>query len=125
MSLPKTISEWLEESPAWSAKAKSLLPPDGYAGPRKRPRDPDELRALRRIGADRQRPFVEETADAALQIRMARKLAGVSQAELARRMGVAQQQIQRLEDPERANPTMATLRSVARALGRRLSVRFD
>jgi len=99
-----------------------MLPADGYAGKRRRPRDPEEIRALRRIGADRQKPFIDEAGDAALQIRMARTRAGVTQAELASRLGVTQQQVQRLEDPDKSNPTVATLRSIARALGMRLRV---
>lgn len=55
----------------------------------------------------------------------ARKRAGISQAELAKRMGVSQQQVQRLEDPEKSNPTVATLRGVAGALGCRLRLRLD
>ena len=76
---------------------------------------------------DRQRPFglANQGADAALQIRVARKRAGVSQVELARRMGVSQQQVQRLEDPRKSNPTMATLRAVAEALGLELRIHFD
>ena len=63
-------------------------------------------------------------AGTALQIRVARKRAGLSQAELARRMGVTQQQTQRLEDTDRSNPTVATLRAVAAALGVRLRLSF-
>jgi DNA-binding XRE family transcriptional regulator len=125
MSMPKTLKEWREVSPAWRETARALVPPDGYSGSRRRPRDPGEVRALRRIGADRQKPFVEEASDAALQIRMARKRAGISQTELAVRLGITQQQVQRLEDPDNSNPTVATLRAVARALGRSLSISFD
>ena len=125
MSLPKTLEEWREISPAWRRTAQELIPADGYSGKRRRPRDPGETRALRRIGADRQRPFVDEARDAALLIRMARTRAGVTQAELAARLGVTQQQIQRLEDPHKSNPTVATLRSVARALGVRLRLGLE
>ena len=125
MALPKTLDEWRRVSPSWSETAKSMLPPEGYSGERLRPRDPGEVRALRRIGADRQKPFVDEASDAALQIRMARTRAGLSQAALAARLGVTQQQIQRLEDPEHSNPTVSTLRAIGRALGRRLQVRFE
>jgi len=40
-------------------------------------------------------------------------------------MGVSQQQVQRLEDPSKSNPTTATLRAVAEALGLELRIRFD
>lgn len=124
MGLPKSLEEWRDVSPAWRDTAARLIPEGGYPGRRLRPRDPGETRALRRIGADRQRPFgpADETADAALQIRMARKRAGLSQAQLAERMGVSQQQVQRLEDPDRSNPTVATLRAVAAALGVELRI---
>ena len=125
MSLPKTIEEWREVSPEWRDRAKALIPTGGYAGKRMRPRDAGEERALRRLGADRQRPFSDEATDAAVRVRMARKRAGMSQAELARRVGVTQQQIQRLEDPVKANPTVVTLRAIAEALGVRLSIRFE
>ena len=127
MPMPKTLDEWRAASPAWKATAEKLIPAGGYAGKRLRPRDPDEARALRRLGVDRQKPFghANEAADAALQIRMARKRAGISQAELAGRLGVTQQQVQRLEDPDKSNPTVATLRAVARALDLRMSIRFE
>ena len=125
MGLPKTLDEWRRVSPTWRDAAKALLPTDGYAGERRRPRDPGEVRALRRIGADRQKPFVEEASDAALLVRMARKRVGLTQVELAGRLGVTQQQVQRLEDPERSNPTVATLRAIARSLGRRLTIEFE
>lgn len=125
MSLPKTIEEWRQVSPGWRDRAKTLIPSGGYAGMRTRPRDAGEERALRRLGADRQRPFAGEAADVAVQLRMARKRRGISQAELARRIGVTQQQIQRLEDPDKANPTVASLGAIAEALGLRLSIRFE
>lgn len=127
MTLPKNLEEWERISPKWAEKASQMIPEGGYPGPRRRPRDPDELRALRQLGVDRQRPFgvANLAADAALQIRMARKRAGVSQVELARRMGVTQQQVQRLEDPDRSNPTVTTLRAVAAALGVEVRIRFE
>lgn len=56
-----------------------------------------------------------------LHLRWARQDKGLSQAELARRAGVSQQQIAKLEDPD-SNPTIETLEKVAQALGRRLEV---
>lgn len=58
-----------------------------------------------------------------LALRRAREDAGISQAELARRMGVAQQQIAKLEGLK-SNPTVGTLARVARALGTQLEVRI-
>ena len=58
---------------------------------------------------------------AVLAIRWARQDAGLSQAELGRRAGVSQQQINKLEDPDE-NPKIETLEKVARALGLTLDV---
>lgn len=124
MTLPKTLEEWERVSPAWRDKARRMIPEGGYPGPRTRPRDPEEEALLRRLGLDRQKPFGldDEAADVALQIRRARKATGLSQAQLAERMGVTQQWVQRLEDPDRSNPTVETLGSIARALGRLLRI---
>lgn len=127
MTLPKTLLEWERVSPAWAEKARQMIPEGGYEGPRRRPRDAAEARALRELGVDRQKPFglANLGADAALQIRTARKRAGITQAELARRMGITQQQVQRLEDPDRSNPTMATMRAIGQALGAQVSLRIE
>lgn len=57
----------------------------------------------------------------AIAIRCAHHDAGLTQAELARRMKVSQQQAAKLEQPD-ANPTVETLTKVAEALGLRLEV---
>ena len=56
-----------------------------------------------------------------LQLRWARKRAGLTQAELARRAGLSQPAVARLEDPD-YNPTLDMLERVAAALGARLEV---
>src|SRR3954454_24196110 len=56
-------------------------------------------------------------------IRRARRDAGLTQAQLARRLGVTQAALARLERPG-ANPTVATLERVLRAAGRRLEMRL-
>jgi transcriptional regulator with XRE-family HTH domain len=56
-----------------------------------------------------------------LQLRWARKRAGLTQAELARRAGLSQPAVARLEDPD-YNPTLDMLERVAAALGSRLEV---
>lgn len=53
---------------------------------------------------------------AKIAVRWARHDAGLTQAELAKRIGVSQQQIARLEHPD-YNPTLETLEKVAEALG--------
>ena len=57
----------------------------------------------------------------AVQLRWARQASGLTQAQLARRVGVSQQQVAKLERPG-ANPSIATLRKVADALGVRLEL---
>jgi DNA-binding XRE family transcriptional regulator len=58
----------------------------------------------------------------AVALRWARQAAGLTQTQLASRIGVSQQQVAKLERPG-ANPSIATLRKVAAALGVR--VRFE
>jgi transcriptional regulator with XRE-family HTH domain len=61
--------------------------------------------------------------DAPTLVRRARVDAGLTQAQLARRLGVSQAALARLERPG-ANPTVATLDRVLRAAGRRLDLRL-
>lgn len=58
---------------------------------------------------------------AALQIRWWRDEHSLTQAEVARRAGVSQQQIAKLENPD-ANPSLGTLEKVVDALGGRLAL---
>ncbi|MFQ5742481.1 MAG: helix-turn-helix domain-containing protein [Acidobacteriota bacterium] len=119
MSLPKSYAEWRRHSRQWKETARQMLAGAHFSAPRTRPRDADEVAVLRRLGLDRWQPFATLEADPhpALQIRRQRKRAGLSQAELATRLGVSQQYVQQLEDPCHSNPTYATLRRVAAALG--------
>jgi predicted transcriptional regulator len=55
------------------------------------------------------------------QLRWARKRAGLTQAELARRAGLSQPAVARLEDPD-YNPTLDVLERVAASLGSCLEV---
>jgi DNA-binding XRE family transcriptional regulator/predicted RNase H-like HicB family nuclease len=61
---------------------------------------------------------------AALEIRWARRDAGLSQGVLGRLAGVSQQQIAKLENPDE-NPSLETLEKVARALGLMVNVGFE
>jgi transcriptional regulator with XRE-family HTH domain len=56
-----------------------------------------------------------------LAIRWARQDAGLSQAALARQLGVSQQAVAKVEHPD-ANPTLDTLLRVAAALGMSLTL---
>jgi antitoxin HicB len=58
-----------------------------------------------------------------LQIRWARAEQGLTQGALAKRAGVTQQAIAKLEHPD-GNPTLATIAKVAAALGLRLDVQL-
>ena len=53
-----------------------------------------------------------------------RQEAGLSQAEAARRIGVAQSTYSRWEHPEKCNATVETIERIARAFGRRVEISF-
>lgn len=73
-------------------------------------------RAPQRIG------YAYSVESAATLIREARLNAGLSQAQLARRLGVSQAAVAKLEQPS-ANPTVRTLERVLGATGRALSLK--
>jgi len=55
-------------------------------------------------------------ANIADNVRKARKKAGLSQDKLARKAGVAYNTVVKLESRENKNPTLETLRNIAKAL---------
>lgn len=57
-------------------------------------------------------------------IRAARKKHGLSQNQLARRLKITVQQLQKLEIPGKCNPTVKTLARIARALNEELEIRL-
>ena len=63
-----------------------------------------------------------EAWDVALQLAALREQAGLSQAELARRLRTTQQQISRLESPGYEGHSLSMLRRVAKALHARVRV---
>lgn len=73
-----------------------------------------------RAERERQRPY----ADLAKMVIRLRALEGLSQEELAQRMGTSKAAISRLESG-RQRPTMETLRRLAEALGGRLMVTIE
>jgi predicted RNase H-like HicB family nuclease/DNA-binding XRE family transcriptional regulator len=83
---------------------------DGEAPPRPRRRSGVEIPVNPRLSV-------------ALQIRWLREDRHLTQAQLARLVGVSQQQIAKLEKPD-GNPTLSTLESVARGAGVALDVRL-
>jgi len=71
-------------------------------------KDPDFERRFRKAG---------EAWDVAIQIASLRKKSGLSQKDLARRLGTSQQQISRLESPSYEGHSLSMLRRVAEVLG--------
>ncbi len=66
-----------------------------------------------------------EAWDVALQLAALRKQAGLSQKQLARKLGTSQQQISRLESPGYEGHSLSMLRRVAQALGATVRVTFE
>ena len=60
----------------------------------------------------------------AVEIAILRHRKGMTQAQLAKRMGVKQQMVAQLEDSEGSIPNVRTLQKVARALGKKLYIAF-
>ena len=63
--------------------------------------------------------------DVALQLAALREDSGLSQKELAQRVGTSQQQISRLESPSYEGHSLSMLRRVAEALGATLHVELE
>lgn len=66
---------------------------------------------------------VRPRLDIAMQLRWLREDLGLTQRELATRLGVSQQQIAKLENPE-GNPTIGTLEAIASKAGAQLVVQL-
>jgi predicted RNase H-like HicB family nuclease/DNA-binding XRE family transcriptional regulator len=89
----------------------------GEAPPRPRAKHP------RLNGRELRKVCVAPSLAAALEVRWARQERGWSQSELAARVGVSQQQIAKIENPDE-NPTIKTIEKVAHALGMELHLSF-
>jgi transcriptional regulator with XRE-family HTH domain len=76
-------------------------------------RDPDFALRFKKAG---------EAWDLAVQLAALRKASGLSQKELAKRVGTSQQQISRLESPTYEGHSLSMIRRVAEALGARVRV---
>lgn len=74
----------------------------------------------------RQQAFEEEVAnrEVAQSIYELRQRAGLSQAELAKRIGTTQSVISRLEDADYEGHSLAMLNRIAAAVERRVEIRF-
>jgi transcriptional regulator with XRE-family HTH domain len=66
-----------------------------------------------------------EAWDVAMQIAALRKESGLSQKELARRVGTSQQQISRLESPGYEGHSLSMIRRVAEVLGASVRVQIQ
>ncbi|MBU2499191.1 MAG: helix-turn-helix transcriptional regulator [Proteobacteria bacterium] len=78
-------------------------------------KDPEFAERFRKAG---------EAWDVAIQIATLRKDSGLSQAELAKRVGTSQQQISRLESPNYEGHSLSMLRRVAEVLGASVKVKI-
>jgi len=76
-------------------------------------KDPDFARRYQKAG---------EAWDVALQLAALRKKAGLSQKELAQRVGTSQQQISRLESTSYEGHSLSMLRRVAEVLGAKVHI---
>ena len=83
---------------------------------------PPQPKAKRQSGTTIRVSVASDVATA-MQLRWAREDAHLTQAQLAKRAGVSQQQIAKLERPGE-NPTIGTLAKIAKALGRHVDVVF-
>ncbi|HLG18340.1 MAG TPA: helix-turn-helix domain-containing protein [Bdellovibrionota bacterium] len=59
-----------------------------------------------------------------LLIRQERRRHGLTQKELAKRIGITFQQLQKLETPGKSNPTVKTLVTISEALGENIDIRL-
>jgi predicted RNase H-like HicB family nuclease/DNA-binding XRE family transcriptional regulator len=85
------------------------------------PKPSDKVRSS--SGARVVRVDVSPALAVRLQLRWARQAAGISQGELARRIGVSRQAVAQLESPD-ANLRLGTLERVAAALGQDVEITF-
>lgn len=79
-------------------------------------RDPDFVERFERAG---------EAWDVAIQIVAMREKAGLTQAQLARKVGTTQQQISRLEGAGYEGHSLSMLRRIAKALDARVRLTFE
>ena len=79
-------------------------------------KDPDFAERFKEAG---------EAWDVALKLASLRKASGLSQKELAKRVGTSQQQISRLESPAYEGHSLSMLRQVAEVLGATLYVEIQ
>ena len=79
-------------------------------------RDPDFAARFKKAG---------EAWDLAIQLAALRKESGLSQKELAERIGTSQQQISRLESPSYEGHSLSMIRRVAEALGATVRVEIE
>ena len=79
-------------------------------------KDPDFTERFKKAG---------EAWDVAIKLASLRKASGLSQKELAKRVGTSQQQISRLESPSYEGHSLSMLRRVAEVLGATVQGKFN
>lgn len=107
-----------------------MLTSDGIGGKKpimKRTANFDRYLAVQLQDADFAEKFREagKAWDIALKLASLRKASGLSQKELARRVGTSQQQISRLESPAYEGHSLSMLRRVAEVLGARIHLEIQ
>ena len=87
-------------------------------------RDPDWDIPVPKARRGRQYVWIEPYEDVSipLMIRQARQRKGLSQRDLAKKLGMSVQQFQKLEYPGKSNPTVRTLAAVSEALDEQLRI---
>ena len=87
-------------------------------------RDPDWEVPVPKTRRGKQYVWVTPYEDVSipLMLRQARQRKGLSQRELAKKLGMSVQQLQKLECPGKSNPTVRTLAAVSEALDERLRI---
>jgi len=82
-------------------------------------------RALKKRGVKRAYDALEGEYSLAAELLRARKKAGLTQEEVARRMGTKRPAVARIESPTSGHsPSVETLRKYAEAVGRKLKIRL-
>jgi antitoxin HicB len=67
----------------------------------------------------------EVTVLVPLLLRKSREELDLSQSDAAKRLGISYQSYQKLENPNKANPTLKTLEKVAKAFGKRFVMKLE
>jgi antitoxin HicB len=84
--------------------------------------DLDVPRSNRRMGRNIHPVQVDARIEFAIRLRRLRRSRGLTQAEVARRLGTSQQAYARLEMPDQCNPSLSTIQKLSTALGAEIRI---